>query len=167
MYTHEVIGGPKQAFYARLTDLLDHLLASESDPLANLCSAAGLLGCQLKDINWVGFYLWRDGQLILGPFQGKPACTRIQAGRGVCGVAAAERKTQIVSDVQAFPGHIACDPASRSEIVVPVLDQADQLYGVLDVDSPLAGRFDDDDARGLEACAAIVGRWVAGMGAGR
>ena len=109
----------------------------------------------LPDLNWVGFYFMRDGQLVLGPFQGKVACVRIPLGKGVCGTAAARRATQIVADVHAFPGHIACDAASNSEIVVPLV-QGERLLGVLDLDSPTGGRFDQADARGLERAARLL-----------
>ena len=114
-----------------------------------LSNAAGLLWDSLEDINWAGFYIARGGRLCLGPFQGKPACTLIDFGKGVCGTAAAEDRTQLVPDVHAFPGHIACDSASRSEIVVPI-HSGGALYGVLDIDSPLLGRFTEEDRDGLE-----------------
>lgn len=115
-----------------------------------LSNAAGLLWDTLEDINWAGFYLARGGRLELGPFQGKPACTLIDFGKGVCGTAVAEDRTQLVPDVHAFPGHIACDSASNSEIVVPI-HVGGALYGVLDIDSPLLGRFTEEDKTGLEA----------------
>lgn len=143
--------------YRDLTRALEALLEGETDALANLSNAAGLLAASLDRINWCGFYLLRgrgerpdSEELVLGPFQGRPACVRIALGRGVCGKAALERKPLVVSDVTRFPDHIACDPASRSEVVVPILD-GDVLRGVLDVDSPEVGRFDDDDRTGLEA----------------
>ena len=114
---------------------------------------AALLFDALPEVNWAGFYFLKGGELVVGPFQGKPACVRIALGRGVCGTAAAERRTQLVPDVHAFPGHIACDAASRAEVVVPLLRGA-TLLGVLDIDSPRPGRFDADDVRGLEAIAA-------------
>lgn len=166
MYVHEAIAGPKPEFYRQLLQMLDGLLTGESDQLANMCNAAALLGCQLPEINWVGFYLHHgevdDGQLTLGPFHGKPACTRIAVGTGVCGAAAARLQTVIVPDVHAFPGHIACDAASRSEIVVPVFDPAGGLFAVLDVDSPVLARFDAADAAGLEAIAALLTSHIAG-----
>jgi GAF domain-containing protein len=139
--------------YAALNTALAGLVAGERDGIANLANAAALLYATLPDLNWAGFYLLRDGGLVVGPFQGKPACVRIALGRGVCGTAAARRATVIVPDVHAFPGHIACDAASNSEIVVPLLDGA-RLIGVLDLDSPRRGRFDAEDGRGLEAFAA-------------
>jgi len=160
MYVHEAIRGPKPDFYRRLAAAMEELLSHEPDQLANLCNAAGLLGCQLEDINWVGFYLHQDGVLTLGPYQGLPACTRIAVGSGVCGTAAAEQRTVVVPDVHAFPGHIACDAASRSEIVVPVLAPDGSLFGVLDVDSPELARFDEQDAVGLEEIAGVVARYV-------
>ena len=126
------------------------LLGGERNFLANLANLSALVHHSLPDLNWTGFYLPDGDGLVLGPFQGKPACTRIPAGRGVCGAAAARRETVVVADVHAFPGHIACDSASNSEVVVPVMD-GDRLLGVLDLDSPLHGRFDSADARGLEA----------------
>jgi GAF domain-containing protein len=129
----------------------------EPSPLANLSNASALLGVHLTDINWVGFYLWseRDQELVLGPFQGKPACIRIQPGQGVCGTAWQRRETLVVPDVHQFPGHIACDPASRSEIVVPMMSGS-MCVGVLDIDSPLAGRFTEEDARGLEGVVRVL-----------
>lgn len=164
MYVHREIKGPKPQFYAELAGQLDELLAGETDQLANLCNAAALFGCHLPEINWVGFYLHRDGELRLGPFWGRPACTRIPIGGGVCGTAAAGRETVVVPDVTAFPGHIACDSASRSEIVVPIIDAGGNLFGVLDVDSPVLARFDEDDASGLGECVRVIRRRVADLG---
>ena len=144
----------KPADYARLAEDLSALLAGESDLVANAANTAALLFAALPEVNWAGFYFLRGGELVLGPFQGKPACVRIALGHGVCGAAAVQRRTLVVSDVQKFPGHIACDAASRSEIVVPLLDSA-TLLGVLDIDSPQPGRFDEADARGLEALTAL------------
>jgi L-methionine (R)-S-oxide reductase len=115
----------------------------------NAANLAALLFHSLPDVNWAGFYWMKSGELVLGPFQGKPACVRIALGRGVCGTAARDRRTVVVPDVDKFPGHIACDSASRSEVVVPMI-HAGRVIGVLDVDSPLAGRFSEDDARTLE-----------------
>lgn len=141
---------PKPVLYRDLAVSLAALLEGEPDALANLANAAALLAGALERINWCGFYLLRGDELVLGPFQGKPACVRIALGKGVCGTAAARRETLVVPDVHAFPGHIACDAASRSEIVVPiVVDGA--LRGVLDVDAPETGRFDAEDRAGLEA----------------
>jgi GAF domain-containing protein len=143
-------GLAKPALYDALAASLASLLEGETDALANLANAAGLLGETLERVNWCGFYLLRDGgELVLGPFQGKPACVRIAIGKGVCGAAAQRRETVVVADVNAFPGHIACDAASRSEIVVPIV-AGGALFGVLDVDSPEPSRFDDEDRRGLE-----------------
>jgi L-methionine (R)-S-oxide reductase len=129
---------------------LESLLEGETDALANLSNAAALLAQSLDRINWCGFYLLRGEALVLGPFQGKPACVRIPMGKGVCGTAAAQRKTLLVPDVERFPGHISCDPASRSEIVVPIV-QAGILRGVLDVDAPEVGRFTEEDRLRLES----------------
>lgn len=142
----------KEACYRLLGGQLSALMEGERDALANLANASALVYQALPDLNWAGFYLYKQGMLVLGPFQGMPACVRIPLSRGVCGAAARERRTQVVGDVYAFPGHIACDAASRSEIVVPLLD-GDRLLGVLDVDSPLPGRFDESDREGLEVLA--------------
>lgn len=135
--------------YAMLAEKLRALLDGESDFLANAANTAALVYHSLPDLNWAGFYFMKDGQLVLGPFQGKPACTRIGPGKGVCGRAAAEQKTVVVPNVHAFPGHIACDGASNSEIVVP-LTAGGRLLGVLDLDSPTLGRFDAEDRDGLQ-----------------
>lgn len=126
---------------------------------ANLANLSALLYTTLKDVNWAGFYLLEGGKLVLGPFQGNPACIEIPLGKGVCGTAAAEDKTQVVPDVHLFPGHIACDCASASEIVVP-LHRGGQVVGVLDIDSPLTGRFSPEDKAGLERLAAVVERAI-------
>jgi GAF domain-containing protein len=146
---------PKPELYRELAAQLHSLIEHEPDRVANLASAAALLFHSLGNLNWCGFYLLHDNELVVGPFQGRPACVRISLGRGVCGAAAAQRKTLRVPDVADFPGHIACDPASRSEIVVPLL-RKDSLLGVLDLDSPQLDRFDAEDARGLEAFVAIL-----------
>lgn len=140
--------------YDLLAAQLRALVDNEPDFLANAANAASLLYHGLPDVNWVGFYWLKQGQLVLGPFQGKPACTRIALGRGVCGTAAEKRETVVVPDVEKFPGHIACDVASRSEIVVPLV-VAQRLVGVLDVDSARVGRFDDTDRQGLERLAKV------------
>jgi L-methionine (R)-S-oxide reductase len=140
----------KPALYKEVAASLAALLEGETDALANLANAVGLLAGALEKINWCGVYLMREGDLVLGPFQGKPACVRIALGKGVCGTAAARRETVVVPDVNAFPGHIACDAASRSEIVVPIL-VGGKLVGVLDVDAPETNRFDAEDRAGLEA----------------
>lgn len=131
------------------------LLAGERDPWANAANVAALVFTLLPRLNWAGFYFLRGGELVVGPFQGRPACVRIAPGRGVCGTAAAERRTVVVADVHAFPGHIACDADSNSEIVVPILD-AGRLVGVLDLDSPDFGRFGDVDAAGLGRLAGLL-----------
>ena len=149
----------KSADYASLAAELRALLSGEHDLVANAANTAALLFDVLPEINWAGFYFLRavDGQpageLVVGPFQGKPACVRIPLGKGVCGTAAATRKTLVVPDVDRFPGHIACDGASRSEIVVPLL-QGETLLGVLDIDSPVLARFDEADRHGIERLAA-------------
>ena len=144
----------KRAAYEQLAMQLRGLLADETDPIANAANTAALVFDALPAVSWAGFYFVRGGELVVGPFQGKPACVRIALGRGVCGTAAAEKSTIIVPDVNAFPGHIACDSASRSEIVVPLL-QGDRVLGVLDLDSTRPARFDEADARGLERLAAL------------
>jgi len=123
--------------------------------IANLANASALLWSALEDINWAGFYLMEGSQLVLGPFQGKPACIEIAIGRGVCGTAAQQKKTLVVPDVHAFPGHIACDGASNSEIVIPLM-RGDEVFGVLDIDSPVFDRFSEADREGLESFAAII-----------
>jgi L-methionine (R)-S-oxide reductase len=140
----------KPVLYAQLQQALCALIEGERDAIANLANASALLYHSLPDINWAGFYLLRNGELVVGPFQGKPACVRIPVGKGVCGAAAARRATIIVPNVHEFEGHIACDSASNSEIVVPMM-RAGELLGVLDVDSPRLGRFDEEDRAGLEA----------------
>ncbi len=138
----------KAELYANLQSQLFSLLEGERDFIANAANVSSLLYHSLPDLNWAGFYLLKEGELVLGPFQGKPACVRIAMGKGVCGRAAQRRQTLLVENVHEFPGHIACDSESSSEIVVPLIrDQ--QLIGVLDLDSPLFGRFDEEDAEGL------------------
>lgn len=141
--------------HAALAGHLLALISGERDWLANLANAAAAIHSHLAELNWAGFYLWRDGQLILGPFIGRPACVRIARGRGVCGAAAARRQTVVVPDVHTFPGHIACDAASNSEIVIPLLT-GQRLLGVLDLDSPRPGRFTTADQDLLEPVAAIL-----------
>jgi L-methionine (R)-S-oxide reductase len=141
-------GSPAQ-LHAELLEQAVALLHGERDATANAANLASLVFHSLPELNWAGFYWLRGGELVLGPFQGKPACVRIAVGKGVCGTAAAERRTIVVPDVTAFPGHIACDSASRSELVVPV-SRRGAIIGVLDLDSPRPGRFTDQDARGLE-----------------
>jgi GAF domain-containing protein len=145
----------KPAFYRDLCEQLSALLEGEHDRIANAANAAALLFQTMPDVNWAGFYfLQNDRELVLGPFQGLPACVRIALGRGVCGTAAARGQSVLVEDVHAFPGHIACDTASRSELVVPLRSQ-DIIRGVLDIDSPLPARFDLEDQAGIERIAAI------------
>lgn len=141
-------GTSKTELYTSLAAQLRSLLEGERDSIANMANFASLLFYSLPDLNWSGFYLLKDNQLVLGPFQGKPACIRIPMGEGVCGTAAARRETILVANVHDFPGHITCDSASNSEIVVPVVS-GEELIGVLDLDSPIVSRFDDTDAKGL------------------
>ncbi|MCU0758590.1 MAG: GAF domain-containing protein [Steroidobacteraceae bacterium] len=149
----------KAASYREVDRDLEALLAGEHNMVANAANTAALLFAALPELNWAGFYFARaGGELVLGPFQGKPACVRIAAGRGVCGAAAVARRTVLVPDVHAFPGHIACDAASNSEIVVPLLRPDGSLLGVLDLDSPRLGRFDEADREGLERLAATFVR---------
>ncbi len=150
---------PAAERHAVLLQTLDALLLGERDLIANLANASALLMGVLPQLNWAGFYLSKGDGLVVGPFQGKPACVRIAFGRGVCGTAAAERRTVLVPNVHAFPGHIACDSASQSEIVVPLLTADSRLIGVMDLDSPILSRFDSADATALESFAA---RLVAG-----
>ncbi len=140
----------KTALYERLHGELQALIEGERDLLANTANCAALLYGALPNVNWAGFYFLKGQDLVLGPFQGKPACVRIGPGRGVCGAAAARRETLVVADVRQFPGHIACDAASNAEIVVPLIKEP-RLFGVLDIDSPRLGRFDQEDAIGLQA----------------
>lgn len=146
---------PKPELYAELDSQLRGLITGESDSVANLANAAALIFHSLPDLNWAGFYLMRDGELVVGPFQGRPACVRIAIGRGVCGTAVAEARTQVIADVEAFPGHIPCDAASRSELVVPLIRNG-QVLGVLDLDSPHLARFDAEDAVGCEQLIATL-----------
>lgn len=136
------------AFYHRLTQQALALIEGEKDLIANMSNISALLNMELEQINWVGFYLLKQDQLVLGPFQGKPACVRIPVGRGVCGTAISENKVQRIADVHAFPGHIACDAVSNSEIVIPLMVN-EKLIGVLDIDSPILSRFDQNDEQGL------------------
>jgi L-methionine (R)-S-oxide reductase len=150
--------GDKPATYRALRRSYAALVDDESDFIANAANLAALVFAMLPSLNWAGCYLLRGQELVLGPFQGKPACVRIALGRGVCGTAAQRRASLIVPDVHAFPGHIACDAASRSELVVPVIETASaRLLGVFDLDSPVRGRFDATDRDGVEA---LVRQWV-------
>lgn len=144
----------KPGFYRELVQQLEGLLHGERDAIANAANLSALLYDAMPRLNWAGFYLMRSGELVLGPFQGKPACVRIPVGRGVCGTAVARRESVLVEDVHAFPGHIACDAASRSELVVPLIRDG-EVIGVIDLDSPDPGRFDTDDKAGIEAIAGL------------
>ena len=161
MYAFEIGAGSKTELYNDLLGALDGLTADEPDPIANMANAAALIFQYLPDLNWAGFYRLVGDELVLGPFQGKAACIRIAMGSGVCGAAAATRETQLVADVHAFPGHIACDAASASELVVPIVDQG-RLLGVLDLDSPSQGRFDAGDAAGCEMLMRLLAPRLAG-----
>jgi L-methionine (R)-S-oxide reductase len=145
----ELSTATKTEFYKALTNQLYTLLGNEHDLIANAANLSSLLFHTMPDLNWAGFYFYKQGELVLGPFQGKPACTRLALGKGVCGTAAQQRKTIIVANVHEFPGYIACDQASNSEIVVPIV-KSGQLIGVLDLDSPVLARFDEEDKAGLE-----------------
>lgn len=155
MFTATVPNGSKAEVYAALVEQARGLLAGEPDRIANAANFSALVFHGLPDLNWAGFYFHDGRELVVGPFQGLPACVRIPVGKGVCGTAAATGATQVVPDVHAFEGHIACDAASRSEIVVPLLRGDGSLLGVFDVDSPSPGRFDDEDRVGLEALCAV------------
>lgn len=155
MYDFKIEAADKATLYRDLAAALEGLVQGEPDEIANMANAAALLWESLPDINWVGFYRNVDGELVLGPFQGRPACIRIPFGTGVCGAAAKSRETQLVEDVHQFPGHIPCDSASNSEIVVPLIRDG-ELLGVLDIDSPLHARFDREDQQGCEQIAAIM-----------
>lgn len=144
----------KTEMYRELAQQLEALLAGESDSVANAANTAALVFQTLPGLNWAGFYFLRGDELVLGPFQGKPACVRIASGKGVCGAAVVRRQSVLVDDVQAFPGHIACDADSRAELVVPLL-RGDKVFGVLDLDSPHPNRFDAQDQAGIEKVAAI------------
>ena len=146
---------PKFQLYRELLRSADVLTTDEDDAVANMANVSALLWQFIPDVNWTGFYRIVDGELVLGPFQGKPACIRIALGEGVCGAAAASGETQLVADVHSFPGHIACDANSRSELVVPV-KRSGKVVAVIDIDSPSAARFDADDAAGMEALAALL-----------
>jgi GAF domain-containing protein len=157
MYDFKIAAEDTQTLYRDLTAALEALIGDETDAIANMANAAGLIWESLPDINWVGFYRNVDGELVLGPFQGRPACIRIPFGTGVCGLAAQTRQVQRVEDVHAFPGHIACDSASNSEIVVPLIREG-ELLGVLDIDSPKHARFTAEDEAGVVKLAAILSK---------
>ena len=144
----------KENLYSRIQAQADGLLTGETDPIANAANLSALLFMELEDVNWVGFYFLKGGELVLGPFQGQPACVRIGLGQGVCGTAGESRQTLIVDNVDQFEGHIACDGASQSEIVIPLLKDG-SLLGVLDIDSPRLARFDRVDQHGLESLAEL------------
>ena len=148
----------KTPIYQSLLQAARALLEAETDPIANAANLSALLFNTLPDLNWAGVYILRQTGLVLGPFQGKPACVRIALGKGVCGTAAAQQKTVLVKDVHAFAGHIACDAASNSEIVVPIIKEG-KLWGVLDIDSPLKARFDETDQHFLEQLADLFARY--------
>ena len=153
MFTATSLSGGKPEQYAQLAEQARALLHGERDRIANAANLSALVYQALPDLNWVGFYFYDGTELVVGPFQGLPACVRIPLDKGVCGAAARTRQTQRIEDVHAFPGHIACDSASNSELVVPLVDANGQLVGVFDLDSPLPARFDVEDQQGLEAIA--------------
>ena len=155
MFASQPLQGDKASQYEQLQAQARALLAGEHDRIANAANLSSLVFNALPDLNWVGFYFFDGTELVVGPFQGQPACVRIPLNRGVCGAAASTRTTQRVDDVDAFPGHIACDAASRSEVVVPLVGGDGQLIGVFDIDSPVPARFDEIDQTGLEQIAAI------------
>ena len=152
-----------QEFLCESCEQLEDLLDENDDPMTTLANASAFLNELLERINWVGFYLLRGDVLLLGPFQGKPACTRISVGKGVCGAAIAQNRTQLVADVHAFPGHIACDSASNSELVVLLRGKNGEPVGVLDIDSPFVGRFTSEDQRQMERAAEIISRKIRGQ----
>lgn len=160
MFKFNVTQSSKAELYADMLAALDAVTAGEPDGVANMANAAAVIWTFLPDLNWAGFYRFDGTELVLGPFQGKAACIRIPLGKGVCGTAAANRATQCIADVHAFPGHIACDADSASELVVPLV-LGDRLIGVLDLDSPVLGRFDDQDVAGCEAVAALLSSRIA------
>lgn len=155
MYDFKIEAADKPTLYRDLASALEGLVAGETDAVANMANAAALIWESLPDLNWAGFYRNVGGELIVGPFQGRPACIRIAFGEGVCGVAAETRQVQLVEDVHAFPGHIACDSASNSELVVPIVRRG-ELIAVLDLDSPNKGRFTEEDAAGCVKLAEIL-----------
>jgi L-methionine (R)-S-oxide reductase len=157
MFDATITAESKAELYLELLAALDSVTSGEPDPIANMANAAALIGQTLPDLNWAGFYRLVDGELVLGPFMGKPACIRIALGKGVCGTAAEVQSLIRVDDVHEFPGHIACDSASRSELVAPIV-YGGRLIGVLDLDSPLLARFDAEDEAGCAAIAALLGR---------
>ena len=157
MYDFKIEAADKATLYRDLSQALEALIGDETDAVANMANASGLLYESLPDVNWVGFYRTVGGELVLGPFQGRPACIRMTFEQGVCGAAAKSRQVQRVEDVHAFPGHIACDSASNSEIVLPLVRDG-ELLGVLDIDSPSHARFDHEDEAGLRPIADLLSR---------
>lgn len=155
MYQFDIAAADKPALYREMAQALDALTAGEPDGIANMANASALIWQYLPELNWAGFYRAVGDELVLGPFQGKAACIRIPFGKGVCGTAAATRETQLVADVHEFPGHIACDADSAAELVVPIVRDG-RVIAVLDLDSPVAGRFDVEDAAGCEALARVL-----------
>jgi GAF domain-containing protein len=155
MFQAAALAGSKTEQYAELAGQARGLLQGERDRTANAANLSALVYHALPELNWVGFYFYDGTELVVGPFQGRPACVRIALGKGVCGTAAVSRRTQRVADVDAFPGHIPCDSASRSELVVPLFGADGALIGVFDLDSPVTGRFDAEDQQGLEQIAAV------------
>ena len=155
MFQANTLSGDKADQYAQLLEQARGLMHGERDRIANAANLSALVYNALPDLNWVGFYFFDGSELVVGPFQGLPACVRIPLGKGVCGTAAQTRQTQRVEDVEAFPGHIACDSASRSELVVPLVAADGSLIGVFDLDSPELNRFSTDDQSGLEAIAKV------------
>lgn len=149
----------KDKFYNYLNMKLTGLICEEKDWLANLSNASALMWMLMEEINWIGFYLYKNGELVLGPFQGKPACTHIEIGKGVCGTAVETKSTQLVKDVHEFPGHIACDSQSNSEIVVPIIID-DRIIGVLDIDSPIINRFDEIDKKHIEKFVSLLIKYI-------
>ncbi|HEX3676851.1 MAG TPA: GAF domain-containing protein [Sphingomicrobium sp.] len=159
MYDFKIAAADKKTMYRDLASALEGLVAGEPDAIANMANASALIFETLPDINWVGFYRNQGGELVLGPFQGRPACIRMTFDEGVCGAAAKSRQVQRVEDVHSFPGHIACDSASNSEIVVPLIRDGEVL-GVLDIDSPNRGRFTDEDEAGCVSLGEILSRAI-------
>ncbi len=160
VYDFKIAGADKQELYRQLAAAADALTAGEPDAIANMANVSALLWESLPDLNWAGFYRNLGGELVLGPFQGRAACIRIPFGKGVCGAAAATLEPQCIADVHAFPGHIACDSASESELVVPIVHEG-QLLAVLDLDSPRKGRFDDEDVAGCVKLARLLAPRIA------
>lgn len=161
MYSFDIASGSKADLYRDLLSAVDAITADEPDAIANMANVAALVWEHVPGLNWSGFYRMTGGELVLGPFQGKAACIRIPIGKGVCGAAAATRETQLVEDVHAFPGHIACDAASASELVVPIVHEG-RLLAVLDLDSPHPARFDAEDKAGFEAICAVIAARICG-----